>query len=174
MPSPQTFACMLLTVLVAIGCETVQVQGRRVQDKQQRFSVDLPGRDWQLASADGGAIVITNPKVNGTLLLLISDAPESKAALDVLGRKLFFGMTDKRFLKREECLLGGQLAAYAEIVGKEDGKDVRVAAYSVKAGKHLYDVVYFAPPDDFEAGEKDFRELAASLQFAKPEAEKAQ
>ena len=156
--------------LLAGGCETVQVQGRRVRDKDARFSIDLPSRDWRLESAeevdDARVIVFAHSKRRGRIVLEVTAAPETKAPLDVLLRRLFFGMTDKRFLKREERVIAGQPAAFVEMTGKEEGEEVRIAAYALKVGQQLYDVAYFAPPADFPAGERDFHQLAESFQFA--------
>jgi len=163
---------ILAIALLAIGCESIEVKDQRLKDKDAGFSATLPSKDWILQDADetsaGKRIVIANPKTNGTILVLLSEAPTTDLPLNVLGRKLFFGMTDRRLITREQRQVGGIPAAYVEMVGKEGEREVHVAAYAIKAGKQLYDVVYFASPSDFAAGAKDFHQLAKSLDFGKP------
>ena len=162
---------LLCCMLVAAGCKTVEVRKQRVVHKDKGYSIDLPSPEWKLASADEKAVVAHNKRIGGTLALLVSDKKETKATVDILGRKLFYGMKNRTFTKRSEmCKLSGHDAAYSELAAEVDGAAVKIAAYSVEAGKFFYDVVYFAPPDQFDTGKPDFERLARSLKFAKQEA----
>jgi hypothetical protein len=88
---------------------------------------------------------------------------QTERTLGVLMRHLLFGLKERRVLERSEVEMNGHPAERALFEGTTDEGPVRGEAYVVKRAGCVYDLLYVAPPESFEAGRADFGRFVESL-----------
>src|SRR5947209_11213965 len=77
----------------------------------------------------------------------------------LLERHLLLGLRDRATLEEDETDLGGRRAAHRVVEGRpRDGEErMRIESYVLKDARCVYDLLYVAPPDEFDGGRGDFR-----------------
>ncbi len=78
-------------------------------------------------------------------------------------RYLVFGLTQRSEVRTEPVTVRGRSGARSTLRGQLDGAEVAVDAVSLKDGSCVYDFLYVAPLDGFEAGRADFQAFVESL-----------
>ncbi|GEM_PF-4069486 len=89
-----------------------------------------------------------------------NDAPLTRLAQD-----LFLGMMDKKIEKEIFFTLLGREALSLQGVGKVDGVPIKMNVVVLKRNFCEYDFVYFAPPNLFHQGIKDFEDYWHGIQI---------
>ncbi len=107
-----------------------------------------------LAHGERPSAMLINPTCKGREL---SRSPE------VLLRHLLFGLRGPRLTERSGTTVGGFPADRAVFEGSTDAGPVRGEAIVVRGPDCVYDFLYVAPPDAFDAGLDDFRSFVDSL-----------
>jgi hypothetical protein len=81
----------------------------------------------------------------------------------VLARHLVFGLTRPVIVESDTRTVGGRPAAHRVLRGVVDGREVAVESLVVKGDRCVHDFLYVAPPEQFEAGRRDFQALVESF-----------
>src|SRR5438094_415134 len=83
----------------------------------------------------------------------------------LLERHLLLGLRDRATLEEDETDLGGRRAAHRVVEGRpRDGEErMRIESYVLKDARCVYDLLYVAPPDEFDGGRGDFRRFVQSF-----------
>jgi hypothetical protein len=129
-----------------------QLRDNRFEDNHVAYSIGLPGEGWQrvkLPTANvawfddaAGAALLVNSHCEG-----VQDAP-----LQGLAGELLIGMTEREVHEQRVVPFSGREALEMTASGKLDGVLRRRALFVLKKDGCVYDVVYDAPPDAFDAG----------------------
>ena len=72
-------------------------------------------------------------------------------------------LNQRETVEAVESEVGGRPAERTVVRGKADGAEVAVEAVVLKGKRCVYDFVYVAPADAFEAGRGDFRAFVESF-----------
>ena len=89
--------------------------------------------------------------------------PDPGRPLPVLARHLVFGLTRPVTVESDTRMVGGRPAAHRVLRGVVDGREVEVESLVVKGDRCVHDFLYVAPPEQFEAGRRDFQALVESF-----------
>jgi hypothetical protein len=134
----------------------------------ERFRVTVPGPAWEVAAATRTALALRHRDGRAGIMATV-DCGESVQRPDppALVGRLFVGLRERETLANGPATVGGLPAAHAIVQARVGGPDdrMRMEAYVVKDERCVYDLVYAAPPAEFEAQRADFRRFVES--FAK-------
>ena len=92
-------------------------------------------------------------------------AEAARRSYGLLERHLLLGLRDRATLEEGEADLGGRPAYHRVVEGRprEGDQRVRIESYVLKDGRCVYDLLYVASPDAFEAGRADFWRFVQSF-----------
>ena len=150
---------------VLAGCA-----GRRLHDNvyhsEHGFRVAVPGPAWRVV--DGSRAELELRRADGAAGMLAHATCRPEAArrnFGLLERHLLLGLRDRATLEENETDLAGRRAAHLVVEGRaRDGDErMRIESYVVKDTRCVYDLLYVAPPDAFEAGRADFSRFVRSF-----------
>jgi hypothetical protein len=90
---------------------------------------------------------------------------ERDVPLDILTRHLFFGFKNIEILQQAPQALNGLPALKTVARARLDGREVQLHSYVVRRDSCIYDMVYFASPQDYPRGEPSFERMVAGFRF---------
>ncbi len=130
-----------------------------------RFHLGHLPSSWGPATIRLKQLVFENDSLGATILADALCGPKFvDSPLPRLAHDLFDRMENRKFQDERVTTLDGRSAHYLIGTGKVDGVDLRMEAYVMKKDFCLYDLVYFAPPDRFARGQKDFQGVVHGFQ----------
>ncbi len=153
----------LLAVVLLAGCSASRIE-HGVFYSPKGYHVSLPGQGW--AVKPGGAAELELQRTNAEGGMLADATCDGKTAgrpLAVLARHLTFGLGHRETIESVQNEAGGLQAERTVVRGTVDGSDVMVEAVVLKDERCVYDFVYVAPANAFEAGRADFQALVESF-----------
>ena len=153
----------LLVAVLSAGCSASRIENG-VFYSPKGYHVTLPGDGW--AVRPGGAAELELQRKNpdgGMLADATCDGPTASRPLPVLTRHLTFGLGHRETVESVQNDSGGRQAERTVVRGSVDGADVMVEAVVLKDARCVYDFVYVAPVNAFEAGRGDFQAFVASF-----------
>jgi hypothetical protein len=153
----------LLIAVLLTGCSASRIE-QGVFYSPKGYHVTLPGDGW--AVMPGGAAELELQRKNpagGILADATCDGKTAGRPLPVLTRHLTFGLGHRETVESVQNDAGGRQADRTVVRGTVDGKDVMVEAVVLKDERCVYDFVYVAPANDFEAGRGDFHAFVESF-----------
>jgi hypothetical protein len=151
-------------VLLLGGCG-----GRRIENgvfySTQGYRVRIPGPEWtvvddsradlQLKARDGRA---------GMLAHATCEAYAIRRPANVLQRQLLIGLQDRRIVERSEVTVGRFPGTRSVVeAAADDDSRVRIETVTATDGRCVYDLIYAAPLDIFDARRAAFDEFVASF-----------
>ncbi|MGH7278234.1 MAG: hypothetical protein ACREJG_06050, partial [Candidatus Rokuibacteriota bacterium] len=130
------------------------------------YAVTLPGGAWRVSEDGRADLELRHPADSAGML--VNAACEGQApgrSFDILRRHLLAGLRHREILEEGEVAVGGRRAVHAIVDGQlADGAPrMRVEMYVVKDERCVYDFLYVAPPEAFEAWRPDFLRLVETL-----------
>jgi len=154
-------ACLL--ALLAAGCASTGVEGGVFYSKKG-YQVSLPAAGWQVTRDSRADLELRRQSPPGGMLAdATCDERVSARPAERLVRYLTFGLKHREEVRTEPVTVGGRAGARSVLRGTLDGAEVAVDAVSLKGDGCVYDFLYVAPVDAFEAGRGDFQALVESL-----------
>ena len=143
---------------VVAGCA-----GRRLHEgvyrSQHGFRVTVPGPAWQVVDRSRAELELRRADGGAGMLAHATCRPETtRQGLALLERHLLLGLRDRATLEEGEADVAGRRAAHLVVEGRRrDGEErMRIETYVLKNAGCVYDLLYAAPPDQFEGGRADF------------------
>ena len=166
--APRRLTPALLGVALAVtACATADRIEGGVFHSSKGYAVRLPGGEWQVASGAEADLELRRAAPAGGML---ADATCEGRALSrpapLLVRQLTFGLKHRTDVRTDEVVVKGRRGARSTLRGTLDGKEVAVDAVSLKEDGCVYDFLYVAPVDDFDAGRLAFQIFVESLTLA--------
>ncbi|HSE93577.1 MAG TPA: hypothetical protein VLF19_09745 [Methylomirabilota bacterium] len=158
---------LVAALALATGCA-----GRRVEHgvfhSPKGYRAALPGDAWSVVNGSRADLELRHASgragmtVNATCDPAVARRPAAQ-----LTRALFAGLRDRSDVEHGDAVVGGRTAARTVVEGRAgmDGDRLRVEALTVVDGGCVYDLLYAAPTESFDAWHDDFMRFAAS--FAK-------
>lgn len=161
----------LVAALVTLGgiggCRAAagRVVGQRFISPVHAFEIPLPGDDWKDVLGGQSVLTLAHARRAAGISINVTCERDRQVPLNVLSRHLFFGFKEKDVLLQEPRALNGVPALKTVLRGRLDAGEFQLDSYVIERGGCVYDLVYFARPDDFAAGEADFEQMVAGLRF---------
>lgn len=154
-----------LAMFEAAGCAGSRIDNG-VFRSSKGYRVALPGGDWIVANGHRADLELKHRDGRAGMLVNASCGRErSSAPLAVLARHLLTGLRDRSVLTREDVSVNGTVARHSIVEARvaETGEPMRIELYVMRDDRCLYDFVYAAPPDTFEAQRPEFERLVRTF-----------
>ena len=126
----------------------------------------LPGPGWRVVDGSRAELELRRADGGAGMLAHATCRPETaRRNFGLLERHLLLGLRDRATLEEGETDVGGRRAAHLVVEGRaRDGEErMRIESYMLKNGRCVYDLLYVAPPDEFDGGRADFRRFVQSF-----------
>jgi hypothetical protein len=160
-------AISLMPLLSLTSCRATvgRVIGQQFVSSAYAFEVPLPGDAWQPVPDELSVLTLTHPHLAAGITISVTCDRERDVPLNILTRHLFFGFTHIEVLQQEPQTLNGIPALKTVARARLDAREVQVYSYVVRRDGCVYDMVYFASPQDFSRGEPSFERMMAGFRF---------
>jgi hypothetical protein len=153
----------LLVAVLSAGCSASRIENG-VFYSPKGYKLSLPGNGWAVLPGGAAELELQRKNPNGGMLAdATCDGPTASRPLPVLTRHLTFGLGQRETVEAVQSEVGGRPAERTVVRGRVDGADVAVEAVVLKGKRCVYDFVYVAPADAFEAGRGDFHAFVESF-----------
>jgi len=153
----------LAVVLAGTACTADRIE-RGVFHSSKGYAVNLPGPEWQVASAREADLELRRAAPPaGMLADATCEGRLSGQPAPLLVRHLTFGVKNRKDVRTEDVVVKGLPGARTTLRGTLDDGEVAVDAVTLKGDRCVYDFLYVAPVDQFEAGRPEFQAFVESL-----------
>jgi hypothetical protein len=163
-------AIALLAAVAVASCAT----GTRIEGGVYRapsgYRVTVPGAEWDVMTdeARGFRTDLQLRHRDGRAAMLAHGACEGAAArrsFDILTRHVLVGLRDRTVVEDGSAQVNGRTAAHTVVDARRRQSDerVRVESYVVKDERCVYDLLFVAVPDVFEARRPAFQSFVNSF-----------
>ena len=159
-------AALTAVLLLALGA----CAGRRLVDgvyhAPSGYRVTVPGPAWEVAADSRADLELRHRTAPaGMVANAVCDPAVARRGWDVLGQHLLIGMRDRAMLEANEAPVNGRVASHRLLEGRMQQTDerVRVESYTLKGDRCVYDLLYVAPPEAFDAWRGDFERFVQSF-----------
>lgn len=162
---PARVAPALLALALAVtACATANRIEGGVFHSSKGYAVSLPGGEWQVASGTDADLELRRAAPAAGMLADVT-CGERVADLPapLLVRHLTFGIKHRTDVRTDDVVVKGRRGARTTLRGTLDGREIAVDAVSLKEDGCVYDFLYVAPVDDFDAGRLAFQSFVESL-----------
>lgn len=156
---------VMLASLDGCGAAIGRVIGQQFVSARYAFEVRLPGEAWQIVTGDPSVLTLSHSQLTAGMTIDVTCQREHNASLDILARHLLFGFRDRQVLLQETHTLQGVPALKTVTSARLDSREFLVSSYILQHHGCVYDMVYFASPQDFAQSEADFERLVAQFRF---------
>jgi hypothetical protein len=101
----------------------------------------------------------------GMLVNGLCDPAVARRGPDVLARHLLLGLRDRVEIEHGEVPVNGRVASHRLLEGRMRQSDerIRVESYTLRGERCVYDLLFVAEPEAFDAGRGDFRRFVESF-----------
>jgi hypothetical protein len=160
-------ACTLAVLHSVMGCHATvgRVVGQQFVSSAYAFEVPLPDHGWRAVAGEPSVLTLTHAQLTAGITISVTCDRERDLPLDTLTRHLFFGFKDRQVLSQEALTLHGAPALKTVARARLDAHDVQVGSYVIRHAGCVYDMVYFASPQDYPRGESTFERMVAGFRF---------
>ncbi len=159
-------AALTAVLVLALGA----CAGRRLVDgvyhAPSGYRVTVPGPAWEVAADSRADLELRHRTASaGMVANAVCDPAVARRGWDVLGQHLLIGMRDRTMLEANEAPVNGRVASHRLLEGRMQQTDerVRVESYTLKGDRCVYDLLYVAPPEAFDAWRGDFQRFVQSF-----------
>jgi hypothetical protein len=157
-----------LAAVLALGLGACAGRGivEGVYHAPSGYRITLPGAAWEVAPDSRADLELRHRTAPaGMLVNALCDPAVARRADDVLAQHLLLGMRDRRVMAVNEAPVNGRAASHRLLEGRMRQSDevVRVESYTLKGDRCVYDLLYVAAPDTFDAWRDDFQRFVDSF-----------
>jgi hypothetical protein len=156
---------LALMSLTSCRATVGHVIGQQFVSPAYAFEVPLPGDEWHLVPDEPSVLTLTHPQLAAGITISVTCDRERDVPLNILTRHLFFGFKNMEVLQQESQALNGVPALKTVARARLDAHEVQVHSYVVRHDGCVYDMVYFASPQDYSRGEPSFARMMAGFRF---------
>lgn len=152
--------CLLAVGIFLTACAGAHIRNGTYINETKGFGVQLPPRAWTVETGDEADLVLRHKyRQAGMVVNAICGEIPPDRPLAIVSRHLFFGIQEKETLRQEQRT--GREGEVFEVVlrGELGGRELLVHAYTLKGPGCVYDLVLFAPPEDYSEVNGEFEAL---------------
>lgn len=154
---------VVVAALVAVavtGCAGTRIENG-VFHSEKGYRVSVPA-GWIMTHDAQADLTLKHRDGRHAMLVNASCGPaRQRGPLAALARHLLSGLRERSVVTREDVSVNGQVARHAVIDGRmgDTGEPVRLELYVMRDERCLYDFLYVAPPEAFDAERPAFERL---------------
>jgi hypothetical protein len=160
-----TVGCLTLISFTSCRATVGHVIGQQFVSPAYAFEVPLPGDEWQPVPDEPSVLTLAHRQLAAGITISVTCHQERDIPLDILTRHLFFGFKNIEILQQAPQALNGLPALNTVARARLDGREVQLHSYVVRRDSCIYDMVYFASPQDYSPGEPSFERMMAGFRF---------
>jgi hypothetical protein len=160
-----TVGCLTLTSFISCRATVGHVIGQQFVSPAYAFEVPLPGDEWQPVPDEPSVLTLVHIQLAAGITISVTCQQERDVPLDILARHLFFGFKNIEILQQAPQALNGVPALKTVARARLDGREVQLHSYVVRRDRCIYDMVYFASPQDYSPGGPSFERMMAGFRF---------
>jgi hypothetical protein len=153
--------------MLVTGCATPsgRVVGGQYVDAAKGFQVALPRSGWQVTQSAGADLALRNAGADASMAVSASCPEQETGPLPALARHVLFGLRQVEWLRQEPIQVDGVAGLETVVRGTVEGVPVQVRSVVVRRKGCLYDLLFVAPPEGFEARGADFEAFLSGWEF---------
>jgi len=160
-----TVGCLTLVSLTGCRATVGRVIGQQFVSQTYAFAAPLPGHEWQPVSDEPSLLTLTHAQLAAGITISVTCDRERDVPLSILTRHLFFGFKNIEVLQQGSQVLNGVPALKTVARARLEAREVQLSSYVVQRDGCVYDMVYFATPQDYGRGELGFERMMAGWRF---------
>lgn len=152
-------------VLVVTGCAGRLGPGD-VYRSSKGYRVSLPSQDWRVVNDSHADLELRHRQAPAAMLVNASCDPRlADRPPEALRREILAGFSEREVQERDAVVVAGREAGHLVVDGRYRPQDerVRLELYVLKGERCVYDLLYAAPPADFERWRPDFQRLVETI-----------
>ena len=156
---------LAVATLAAAGCAATRIEGG-VFSSKKGYRLDVPAGEWVVTTDGRADLELRHRDGTAGIVVNASCGPErSRGPLSVLARHLLSGLRDRSVVVREDIAVNSKTARHSVVDGRlaDGGAPVRLEVYVMRDERCLYDFLYAASPDTFDARRTDFERLVGTF-----------
>lgn len=157
--------CLVLLSLSSCRATVGGVIGQQFVSPTYAFAVLLPGDEWRRVPDEPSLLTLTHTQLAAGITISVTCDRERDVPLNILTRHLLFGFKDLEVLQQERQAFNGVPALKTVARGQLDAREMQLCSYVVQRDGCVYDMVYFASPQDYGRGEPSFERMMAGWHF---------
>jgi hypothetical protein len=157
--------CLTLVSLSSCRATVGHVIGQQFISPAYAFEVPLPGEEWRSVPEEPSVLTLAHTRLAAGITISVTCHQAHDVPLDILTRHLFFGFKDIEILHQAPRALNGVPALETVARARLDGREVQLHSYVVERDGCIYDLVYFARPQDYALGEPSFGRMVGGFRF---------
>jgi hypothetical protein len=158
-------AALAATALVLGACA-----GRRIEHglyhAPSGYRVAVPREGWDVVDGSRADLELRRREAPaGMLVNALCDRRVAHHDWSVLTRQLLLGLRERVIVETNDVPLDGRVAYHRLLEGRmrDSEERVRIESYTLKNDRCVYDLLYVAPPEAFEAGRPAFHRFVESF-----------
>lgn len=156
-------AWVLALSLVACG-KGEAWDGRVYHAGRASFRTGPVAASWQRVDVQGSMLAFHDGETGGSVNVYGRCGQDADdVPLAALTNHLLIGFTEREVQEQKVVPMDGREAMHTIVSGKLDGVRVKLNIYVLKKDGCVYDLVWVAPPEQFDAGAARFDEFAAGF-----------
>jgi len=156
---------LFIATLALAGCAHGGIRDGVYHAPKERYEVRLPPGTWDRLEVDGADLAITSADRSMSILTGTLCGRYSRAKLETLSQSLFVGLLGRRVRADGPVTLPAGEAHRIAVEGRSNGTAIAAEAYTFRRSRCLFDFVYLAAPERFDAGVEVFRAMVRTLRL---------
>jgi hypothetical protein len=151
-------AALLAVALMLAGCASKDAyDGRVYHSGRGSFRTGPIPSSWEREKNVAGAMLAFHDRNGGSVSVYSRCGQDGDdVPLSALTHHLLIGFTEREVNSQTVIPMDGREAMHTVVHAKLDGVPIALSIYVMKKDGCVYDLVWVAPPDRFEAGLADF------------------
>jgi hypothetical protein len=163
---PRRRAVLAAVLALGLGACAGRTIVEGVYHAPSGYRITLPGAAWEVTPDSRADLQLRHRTAPaGMLVSALCDPAVVRREGDVLARHLLLGMRDRQVMEVNEASVNGHAASHRLLEGRmRQGEErVRIESYTLKGDRCVYDLLYVAAPDVFDAWRGDFQRFVDSF-----------
>lgn len=163
--------CGLAFAIFLTACAAGRITQGAYVNEVKGFSIPLPSSGWRVETGDEADLVLRHQHHQAGILInaTCGEIPPDRP-LPIISRHLFFGIDGKEILQQETRATAHGEAVEVVLRGELGGRELVLHAYTLRGSGCVYDLVLFAPPDEYSQLNGEFEALVGRFQLLGGEA----
>jgi hypothetical protein len=158
------FLFALCCALSIVACSSTGWDGRVYHAGRASFRTGPVAPSWERVSVEGAMLAFHDKESGGSLNVYARCGVDGEdVPLGALTKHLLIGFTERTTLEEKIVPMDGREAMHTVVNAKLDGVPLTLSIYVLKKNGCVYDLVWVAPTERFQAGIQGFEAFVAGF-----------
>ncbi|MBI4574008.1 MAG: hypothetical protein HY713_12090 [candidate division NC10 bacterium] len=158
--------CLLMAGMLLTACAAGRIRDGAYLNEAKGFAVRLPSEAWEVEMGKEPDLQLRHRGRRAGIVVnaTCGEIPPGRP-LEIASRHLFFGIHGKDILRQELRMNGSREAVEVVLRGSLEGQELLLHGFSVKGTGCVYDLVLFAPPQQYAEADQEFGAMVRHFQL---------